>query len=399
MDKITVIPEDVRGLGNIVSPKSTGDFNVSDGTISSASDSTYGTVYSLSYLTGSYLVYGGSRWVTPSDTTFSVSVTLKKHSDDSAISSVSVSCLINDTTTLTATTNSSGVASFSIPVTDGLCEYKLLFKYAGTNSIAGCFVGALVHTGSDSFDLDLIADKNIIQTDENSILVASVTGTDCNGETVGVAGQTVYFYEEYVLGVRLTGSASIIQSGETSVLTGQLIDTEDGSLVRKSGETVYFYNITDNGILINEPTEHTLTGNQYVTLYEVGLGLSDWKLSFDYKANAESRLFIGKKSGLASNPTNSLFVGTPNGTNKTYYGYRDTSTHATDISSSDPTSYKHMSIGQTGEDTIFNIDGTDYTISSVPISLSNSTLVIGLTIWGSDDTKSVNVKNLKLEVF
>ena len=245
MDRVVVNPEDVRGLGNIVSPKSTGDFSVSDSVISSASDSTYGTLYSLGYLTGSYLVYGGSRWVTPSDTTFSVSVTLKKHSDDSVIGSASVSCLVNETTTLTATTNSSGVASFNIPVSDYVCSYKLLFKYAGTNSIAGCFVGALVHTGSDSFDLDLVADKSIIQTTENSILVASVTGTDCNGETVGVAGQTVYFFEKWTPNIRLSCNASIIQSSETVTINGQLFDNDDGSLIKEAGHSVYSYELIE----------------------------------------------------------------------------------------------------------------------------------------------------------
>ena len=245
VEKVTVNPDDVRGLGNVIIPKSLSDYWVCDSSLVEDSEVIENYVLhclSVGYRAGSYLVYNDSKWITPSDSSFSVSVTLKKHSDDSVISSAFVKCIVNGDVEVNATTNSNGVATFSIPVVSGLCSYKLLFKYPGISSVAGCFLPVMVHTGSDTgFELDLTGDKEIIQTTENSILVASLTGVDCNGETVGVQGRTVYFYEEYVLGVRLTGSAPIIQSGGTSTLTGQLIDAEDGSLVRESGDTVYYY--------------------------------------------------------------------------------------------------------------------------------------------------------------
>ena len=51
MDKITVIPENVRGLGNIVSPKINADLVGYGVKLTSSTDSTYGTVFNMGYYT------------------------------------------------------------------------------------------------------------------------------------------------------------------------------------------------------------------------------------------------------------------------------------------------------------------------------------------------------------
>jgi len=239
MEKIIVKPNEVRALGDIVSPKTSSDFLPYQSSIASGTDTDYGTVYTSGVLASSNLTVNGSRWITPSGDNFTVSVVLK-NSSNTAISSATVQCIVNEDNVLTATTGNDGTATFTIPKVTDVCVYDLLFTYAGTSSIAGCFRGFKIYTGSDEWDLDLIGEKSIIQTDETDVLIARITAEDCNGEVVGVPGETVYFFEEWTPNVRLSGEANIIQSGDTDVLTAQLIDNEDGSIIKESGHTVYF---------------------------------------------------------------------------------------------------------------------------------------------------------------
>ena len=200
VEKVIVNPGDVRGLGNVVSPKSLSDFWVVDGSLSSSSETIENftvPTFTLGYLAGSYLLFDGDKWVTPSGDSFTVGVVLKKHSDDSVVTGVTVKCKVNGGEPLTATTDSNGLASFTVSVVDGLCSYDFLFTYEGTSSLAGCFLTARVHTGGDTFDFDAELTKSIIQVGETSELVTSLTGSDCTGETVGVEGIPVYFFEEW----------------------------------------------------------------------------------------------------------------------------------------------------------------------------------------------------------
>lgn len=246
MDKLILVPDEVRGLGDVVSPTSASSFRGYASVVSSVSESVDGNnlpVYSLGGKAGSYLVYSDGAWITPSDGVFSVSVTLKKASDDSVVGSASVKCIVDDSSVLTATTNSSGVASFTISTADHMdCIYHLRFIYNGDTNLSGCFKDITLATGADNdFDLSLVGEKPIIQTGENDYLVASIMGTDCNNNPAGVPGQTVYFYEEWTPGIQLGSDKSIIESGDEATISAQLVDTSDGSLVRESGVTIYFF--------------------------------------------------------------------------------------------------------------------------------------------------------------
>ena len=393
MEKIIVKPNEVRALGDIVSPKTSSDFLPYQSTISSGTDTDYGTVYTSGVLAGSYLTITDDRWITPSDSSFTVHAVLK-NSSDTVITSARVYCTVNEDTVLSGTTNSSGKVAFTVPLVDNVCIYDLLFTYEGSLSVAGCFRGFRVYTGGDEWELDLIGEKSIIQTDETDILVARVTGENCNTEIVGVPGQVVYFFEEWTPNVRLSGTANIIQSGDTDVLTAQLIDNEDGSIVKESGHTVYFYE--QGQTIIDDSTEQECTGGNTTVLFELPKLTDNWILSCKLKTNAEARIFIGNKSTATGNPNYSLFVGSPNGTNMAYYGDRDTSTHATDISSYDVTSYTTMSIERADDTFKFILNGTAYT-KTVSWFDSYSDFVIGLVAWGSG--KSVFVKDLTFDIF
>lgn len=239
MEKIIVKPKSVRCLGNIVSPKSIGSFLGDNIKVTSSTDSAYGTVFTGEYLSGSYIQLEYDKCISSEDTSFTVSATLKKNIDNSAITSTPVYFNVNGNVTY-ANTNGNGVASITIPV-DGSSEYNLNVYWPGDSSVAaGCKVTAKIAV-VDSYSLDFFTDKSILQTDDTSYLVARVTGTSPTGDVVGVPGQTVLFYEEYLPGIRFFADKNIMQSGDNCDLSAQLIDAEDGSLVRKSGVGVKFY--------------------------------------------------------------------------------------------------------------------------------------------------------------
>ena len=237
-EKIIVSPQRVRCLGDVVSPKAVSDFDKVSCTLSSSSDTVYGTVYSESYLAGSTLslVYDG---LIGSETeSFTVSATLKD-SGGSAITSVTVYCSVNGGSAVSATTDSSGVATFTISTTEGVSEYKFRVYYEGTGSVCGSYAYGCVRVG-DVTGLTLNGSPSVIQSGDKSNIWAKLTGTG------NLQGALVKFYEAWTPGIRLSADKSIIQSGDTVDFTAQLVDS-DGSLVREAGHTVNFY--IDSSIL------------------------------------------------------------------------------------------------------------------------------------------------------
>ena len=198
MDLINFKPGDVRGGGNIVSPSKTlTDFDVSDSVLTSVSDTVDGkteSVFNLAYRSGSYLTKSGDGFImyTTSLQNMNVSVVLKKK-NNTAISSASVSCTVNEDTVLTGTTNSRGGVTFSIPYTDGVSYYSLRFKYNGTNSVAGCSInGSLVVGNLDSICL-IGAYPEVIEIGSTYNLISRVTGKDLDNNIIKVNGQRVSF--------------------------------------------------------------------------------------------------------------------------------------------------------------------------------------------------------------
>ena len=248
MDLITFRPGDVRGGGNIVSPsKTVSDFDVSDGVVTSVSDTVDGktvNVFNLGYRGGSYFTVTSGHFVVYTDELSSISLTavLKKHSDDSAITSSSVSCIVNEGSTLTGTTNSSGSVTFSIPYDGTVNIFNLRLVYAGTNSIGGCTSYYRVIVGTPT-GINLVASESIIETDETSILIATMTGTIGETENVPLPYQTVNIYEEYTpTTVTVSASPNPIATGDTTTITAVLKDL-DGSGIK--GETVDIYEVDE----------------------------------------------------------------------------------------------------------------------------------------------------------
>lgn len=83
-DKIIVTPESIRGLGNIVIPKSPSDFQKHNSSLSSDTEEVNGTqmtVYALNY-DGSTFLLAVSKSYVPSTGTVTVTVTLTDEEGD-----------------------------------------------------------------------------------------------------------------------------------------------------------------------------------------------------------------------------------------------------------------------------------------------------------------------------
>ena len=247
VEEVTVNPGSVRCLGNIVSPKTLSDYNKYFSKITSGTDTVDGdtrTVYTGEYLTGSKLTVTAPRVVSIGTATFTVTATLKKTPSNLIISDASLTCLVNNNTTYTGTTDSNGVCSFTVTVEDDVDDYRIQVIYDGTNSVSGCFLNQRTHV-ADVDELTLAVNKSVTQTGEDVYLIGTLTGTGIEGETVPVPFATVNFYEEYTPGIELIITPETVVSGDTSTITAQLRDTTDGSLVKKSGETIDIYYIEE----------------------------------------------------------------------------------------------------------------------------------------------------------
>ena len=240
MERVIVNPGNVRGLGNIVSPKTLTDFSVCNGKLASSTESVNNvdmTVYTSSYLAGSSLSLSYTNLIATTDTSFTISVALKDNTD-SAVNGATVYLLVNDASPVSATTNSSGVATFSVD-SDGSSKYNLKCYYDGSVSLGGSVAFGIVYC-VDVEELTLIASKNNIQITDTDCLIATLTGTNLDSEPVRIKGQLIEIFEEYTEDIRIKGQKAL-QSGSTINLTAELCDGEDGSRLCLEGETIEIY--------------------------------------------------------------------------------------------------------------------------------------------------------------
>lgn len=361
-EKIIVSPVRVRALGDVVSPKSSQDFVPYGCTVSSSTDSTYGTVFTEAYLAKSTLSLVYDRWISSETESFTISATLK-NSSGSAISSASVYLVVNDGEAVSATTNSSGVATFTVTTSTDVSDYRFRVYYTGTGSICGSTVYGHVCVG-DVTGLELHGNKSVIQTDESVGLWASLTGAGC------LKGVPVSFYEQWTPALRVGANPSIIQTGDTTDLSAQLCDS-DGSLVREAGHTISFYNEpTSNGLLFKDTTERTYTStttqiNEKLTRI-IGLSTEDFTFEYDLKnvsgtSNCSGGLNIGATSEYNPSETIAnyrLFFGTDNSNSKFSFNNRSDSSNNSFGGTRSLDTWYHMKLVKTGDSFSAYVDGT-----------------------------------------
>ena len=199
VNKIAVNPLGVRGAGNIVSPKSLTDYGSYNSKLVEASEEVNGTtmtVYTVSYLNGAYFTITSDDVVPYGASSFVVSATLKRNDNDSAIGSATVTCTVNDDTVLTGTTNSSGVVSFTVDTDDTVKSYIVKLQFGGLSGQGGGFkVTRVLVIDLENINLALTGDKSIIQSGESLVLSATLTG-EYDDNIIPLRNKLVEFFIE-----------------------------------------------------------------------------------------------------------------------------------------------------------------------------------------------------------
>ena len=369
MDLISIRPGEIRGGGNIVSPsKVLSDFDVSDSVLTSVSDTVDGktiSVFNVGYRGGAYFTVTGTPFIVYSEelSSLSVSVVLKKRSDDSVITSSSVSCIVNEDTTLTETTDSNGSATFTIPYDGTVNRFNLHFKYDGTNSIGACSTHYIIQVGTIT-EVNLFSTKQLIADTDTCQLVAEVTG-NIGDDTTPVPLQycPISIYEEYTPELTVTTEPSIIGPWDSTIITATLKDSTDGS--RVVGETVNIYGPEDMDMNYytylperSETSSYNSGDHSSACGSNINLTLpAKFELSFDFKSTIDGcRFNLCKNGSVTTNPQYSIYVGV--GNSKYEYGVRTTSTNSTATNVSLDTDYHTVKITRDGDTLTYYIDGT-----------------------------------------
>jgi hypothetical protein len=199
VNKIAVNPLGVRGAGNIVSPKTLSDFNEFNSDVISGEEYVNGTtmtVYTVSYWNGAYFTVTSDDVVPYGASSFVVSATLKREDNDSAIDNATVTCTVNDDTVLTGTTNSSGVVSFTVDTDDTVQSYIVKLQFGGLSGQGGGFkVTRVLVIDLENINIALTGDKSIIQSGESLVLSATLTG-EYDDNIIPLRNKLVEFFIE-----------------------------------------------------------------------------------------------------------------------------------------------------------------------------------------------------------
>lgn len=254
VEKITVNPAEVRGAGDIVSPKTLSDFSCYNSKLVSNIESVNGanmTVFTESYRNGATFAGTVPRFIRYTGQS-SVLINPGLFNGSSAISGASVKCYVNNVLVSTVQTASNGDVNFNMPVSDSVNVYNLRLVYDGTSTLAGCFLSKKI-TVANVEGLTLLAETEITENGESDKLLATLYGTGIDGEPIGIPGQTVTVYEEYLPGVTVS-TPSILQSGDEKNIVVQLIDTEDGSHLSMEGVSVSLVEEYTPGVELEVPS-------------------------------------------------------------------------------------------------------------------------------------------------
>ena len=255
-EKITITPNEVRGLGNIVSEKNYKNFLPVDCRLHEPQQATVNGVTRDVFLVDmspagtlvdTYVSVDGPSIVDLDDEEIVFTVAL--YQDNGVrVTNVPLTCLTPDGEVVNATSNQYGYATFTLP--NVYSEGRYTFTFASQTIIiqdnqrfdnAYRNHSLLVVSDDGEYYFDLISVENPIQTGSVSHLISRFCV-----DGIGVPSSTVYFFEEFTKSV-LKGSASLesFVSGETTTLSAELKDT-DGSAVQEA--PVYFFMESDSSV-------------------------------------------------------------------------------------------------------------------------------------------------------
>ena len=189
VEKLVLIPDNVRGLGDVVSPKSANDFVGYNSKVASGTDSSLGTVYTSSYGENTSVSMDYPLNITSDEESFTVTISAMNGSYHIVGSPVYLE--VNGTVYNGMISNSSPyIASFTVP-TDGSMVYCLKGYYVSQGNLASSFKTGTVYVVDSVDSVEVFSEKSIMQTGQTSVIVSRVTN---NGEPV--KGVEVKFYKE-----------------------------------------------------------------------------------------------------------------------------------------------------------------------------------------------------------
>ena len=224
MDRLELVPGDVRGGGNITMVKSP-DFRSDKNTsmcdtylterFVPIAENDFQYVYRSVSSSGLHIVCDAPRRVSSGD---SVTVNVSVLRNDSIVSDTSVTLMLRSSTGETVFYEETVTIDGSQPVftvgipddVDTVCEWFVRayhVDYQGANWHRGVVV-----VGDWDFDFNVVGDRDTIQIGETANIVGVVTGTS-GDDVIGIPGQTVNFYELWTPGLRVS-SPKVIQSTE-----------------------------------------------------------------------------------------------------------------------------------------------------------------------------------------
>ena len=268
VEKIYVRPEDVRGLGNIVIPKSLEDYETYESVLAEGSDEVYGTVYTMSYnhvpdFDGIVLSSDKDILSYADSDVASISAQLTNAGDPVAVSGETVTFEVRKVSddslveTLTSgTTNSSGIATTTM-------------SSRGTGDVYIKAECTLVSKRYDIKDTKYYADNSKINSWGASQLSYA---TDYNSPYTISNGETAYFKvsslpTRYVFGFvqgssycQLQKDGSVINlyiSGQTAPSVTGSLSVNDIIKFEKVSDTEQKIYINDN--LIATISNHSMT--------------------------------------------------------------------------------------------------------------------------------------------
>lgn len=388
-EKVTVNPESVRGLGDIVKKKLLSEYNPCCCSLSEGTGVIGDESLPVINVTGT----NGSRFTdlnfnpVYSSSPAAISCKLKDYSGN-VITGASISCIVNNGTPLTSTTDSSGAVSFSITLAEqGLYNVKLI--YPGSSGVTGCSHGFRFYYGSVT-GLTVLGDINPVDHDENSHLLATLT--DSGG--AGIPGVPVSFYETYTpTRLTISGSESIMTHEQEAVVTVLLRDADNS---RIQGETVNIYDNSD--ILVTIPFYSYQSPNnatRYDTVNGTDYNLTlpdDFELSFELQSTiTDARFILSNNEDTATSRQYGIMVTISNST--FWYGTRTTVNDETETSITNDEQVHKIRI-------IRHDDSLDYYIDNTLVGnktadwLDNYTYTFYFVLWGRG---TISVKNLRFK--
>lgn len=210
----------------------------------------------------------------------------------------------------------------------------------------------------------------------------------------GGAGNKIKLSDFKIIGNKIVTSTTNTNGIATTTITSNGTGERTFKAVSNNVESEnmniedYIYYKEEEIISYSSDTNYTIL----TTLSELP---SKFELSFDYKTNGEARigLFDVNNFVAPNNPNYSVFVGSPNGSRKWYYGVRITSTNTTDVYAS-PSNYHHYTIRRNGNTFYYQRDGVG-SYSKTATWFDAHSYVLGLLTWGTD--KQSSVKNIILK--